>query len=76
MNFFFRGGSVVNFLEPDCKTPIGQSAPLRYEELLRATIAAGGGAKEMEDVNVLDYAISQGRRAVWLDLTEAQYRTL
>ena len=69
-------GWLVNFLDKDCRTPIGDVRTFRSDEVLRLAVERGAGLTDLEARHMFNLAIEKRRGAVWLNLTAAQYGSL
>lgn len=76
MTFFCRVGWVVQFVEPDLKTPIGRIRTFGDPDRVREQIDRTPTAMHLEARNMLDHTISNGRGGLYLVLTEEQHRKL
>ena len=76
MNYQFRNGWRVSFLESDCRTSLPLTLTFATEDKLREMHERYGASRILEDRQGLEHGISIGRGGVWLSLTEEQYRRL
>jgi hypothetical protein len=76
MLFFERQGWVCNFLELDLKTPIGPIRTFASLDKIRELIDRTPTKHPTEFRQALDYGISQGRGAMYIELNAAQYQKL
>ena len=77
MHFFSRwpGEWVVQFLEPDGQTSVGRIRVFRSLDTVRA-ILARTPPRSPTETRALEDSFHKGVGAVWLELTDEQYRTL
>jgi len=76
MTFFHNDGWVVQFMEPDLKTPVGQIRTFGDVDKVRQLIDRTPTSMNLEARNMLEHAISIGRGGMYLELTGEQYRKL
>src|SRR5215471_12964845 len=76
MYFFKREGWYCQFLEDDRKTPLPKKLNFKEPEKIVELAERGGTALDLEARQAIDHAIEIGRGAIWLELTDEQYRKL
>ena len=76
MNYQFRNGWRVSFLESDCRTSLPLNLTFTTEDKVREMFTRFGAGRLLEDEQGLEHGISIGRGGVWLSLTEEQYQRL
>jgi hypothetical protein len=76
MTFFESHGWIVQFLEPDLKTPVGRIRKFNHADRVTELIGRTPTAMNLEARNMLEHALSGGRGGMYLDLTGEQYRKL
>lgn len=69
-----RTGWHCQFLEPDLTTHLPKKLTLPDPETLLQLAERGGYKTNLESRQALEPDIESGRRGIWLELTEAQYR--
>jgi hypothetical protein len=73
MSYFCRREWVVQFLQPDLKTPVGRILTFADPDKIRELIARTPTPMNLETRNMLEHSITQGRGGLYLDLTNEQY---
>jgi len=76
MTFFHNDGWVVQFLEPDMKTPVGRIRRLCDVSKVRELIDRTPTKLDLAAKQALEQAISIRRGGMFLELTGDQYRKL
>jgi hypothetical protein len=76
MTFFESHGWIVQFLEPDLKTPIGRIRKFNHADRVTELIGRTPTSMNLEARNMLEHALAGGRGGMYLDLTGEQYRKL
>lgn len=71
-----KAGWHCQFLEEDCKTPLRKTLTFQDPQKIVDMAKRGGADFTSADREALEYGIKHGRGAVWLKLTEEQYRKL
>jgi hypothetical protein len=64
------------FLEPDVKTSAGRHLTFASAAKVRELYDRSGCDKKLEDRQALEHAIEIGNGAMWIEITEDQYRKL
>jgi hypothetical protein len=76
MNFHFRGGWQVQFLEADLRTPLPRTLTFSDPDKIRELARRGEAWNDSESRQMLEHAIETGRGGVFLRLTPDQYARL
>jgi hypothetical protein len=76
MYFFMRSGRQVQFLEADLKTPLPKKLTFADSEKIRELARRARRWVPSESRQIVEGAIEQGRRGVYLKLTPGQYLKL
>ena len=76
MTFFYRQGWQVQFCEADLKTALPRKLTFTDPEKIRELARRGEAWGDSASRQMLEGAIEQGRRGVYLRLTPEQYRKL
>jgi hypothetical protein len=76
MTFFERNGWIVQFLEPDLKTPVGRIRKFNHADRVTELIGRTPTSMNLEARNMLEHALSGGRGGIYLDVIGEQYRKL
>jgi hypothetical protein len=73
MCFFLHMGWHIQFSEPDLKTTLPRELTFNTPAKIRHMYDLYGAERKLEDRQALDYAIENGRGAIWLHLNSVQY---
>jgi hypothetical protein len=73
MVFFLRSGWYVQFLEPDCRTPLPRKFAFQDSEKIRELARRGEAVGTADAREELEREIDNGRGGVYLHLTPEQY---
>ena len=66
----------VTFLDKDLRTALPRTILIQDEQKIIDMAKRGGADWTSADRETIDFAIRQGKGAVWLNLSQAQYQTL
>jgi hypothetical protein len=66
----------ISFLEPDLKTALPRKFIFQDSAKVVEMAMRGGADRTSADKQAIEYAITNGRGSVWLNLTAEQYATL
>jgi hypothetical protein len=69
MSFMCNKGWYCQFLEEDCRTPLGLTLTFAHPDKIVEIFESWGENKQLEYRSALEYGITQGRGSIWLRLT-------
>ena len=76
LSFFFGQGWYCQFFETDLKTPLPKKLTFASANKVRELAALGGAIANLENRQMFEDAIINGRGGVYLNLTQTQYERL
>jgi hypothetical protein len=76
MHFMLAHGWSCQFLEADLKTSAGRRLTFADAAKVREMFDRFACNKQLEDREAVEHGIEAGRGAIWIELTDEQYRKL
>jgi hypothetical protein len=76
MNFMFRNGWHISFLEADCRTSLPLKLTFADADKIREMYERFSSERTLADRAAVEHGIEIGRGAIWLRLSAEQYAKL